>query len=470
MKVGIVGAGSAGLFAARELGNANLKNLEIKIFDQGPAVDERYCAISEGLACAMCHPCKIMAGIGGAGAFSSGILNLNRNIGGDLGDLCDNVGLKAEDVIQQVDTFFLENGAPEKVFDPHEHEEDLKKVLHKCVSVDVRFIPIRQRLLGTEKTPEIIKSIQSRLEKDFNVRFVPNTKIKTFDGEKNIYYDEGKEERVEKFDALLLAPGRWGMLWLARQCENLGIKTSYLPLDIGVRVEIPSIIIEDICEKVQRDPKFHIITPTYRDFLRTFCVNHKGHVVKEMYEKKIVGVNGHQFTSEGDSDNTNFAFLVRQGLTSPLEDTTEYGRAMSKQASILGGYKPLVQTLGDLRRGHRSRKSLIDKNPVQPTLRDTTPGDIAMAYPYRFVKDILEGLEILDKIIPGINNDSTLIYAPEFKRSAKLIDVNPFMESNTVKNLFFAGDGAGLSRGIVGAAVTGIIAARGIVRNLNSIQ
>lgn len=467
MKIGIVGAGSAGLFAANELVKSKLNNVEIKIFDQGPPVDERYCAINEGLACAMCYPCKIMAGVGGAGAYSSGILNLNKNIGGNLGVLCKKAGLNADEIIQQIDDFFIKNGAPKKVYDPFQNEEKLNELRHRCVAVDIRFIPVKQRLLGTENTPEIIKSIQTYLEKEFDVKIIPNTKVQKFDKDKNLYFDVKKNSRKEKFDILLLTPGRWGMLWLSHQCEKLGVKTYYLPLDIGVRVEIPSIIIEEICEEIQRDPKFHILTPTYHDFLRTFCVNHKGYVVKEMYEEKIVGVNGHQFTSEGDSENTNFAFLIRQELTSPLEDTTEYGRAISKQASILGGYKPLVQTLGDLRSGHRSRKSLIDKNPVQPTLQDNTPGDIAMAYPYRFVKDIIEGLEILDKVIPGVNNDSTLLYAPEFKRSAKLINVNSFMESKDIKNIFFAGDGAGVSRGIVGAAVTGIIAANGILRKIN---
>jgi len=468
MKIGIVGAGSAGLFAANELGKAKLNDLEIKIYDQGPPVDKRYCAINEGLACRMCYPCKIMSGIGGAGAYSSGILNLNENIGGKLGQLCKNAGLRADQIIQQIDDFFIENGAPDKIYDPYLNEEELEKLRHRCVSVDVRFIPIKQRLLGTEKTPEIIKSIQNRLENEYDIQIIPNTKIHKFDKDKNLYFESEKNGKKEKFDFLLIAPGRWGMIWLADQCERLGIKTYYLPLDIGVRVEIPSIIMEHICENIQRDPKFHIITPTYHDFLRTFCVNHKGHVVKEMYEEKIVGVNGHQFTSEGDSDNTNFAFLIQQELTSPLEDTTEYGRAISKQASILGGYKPLLQTLGDLRSGHRSRNSLIDKNPVQPTLHDTTPGDIAMAYPYRFVKDILEGLEILDKIIPGVNNDSTLLYAPEFKRSAKLIDLDSFMQSKLLKNIFFAGDGAGVSRGIIGAAVTGIIAAKGILKKIQT--
>ncbi len=467
IKIGIVGAGSAGLFAANGLGNSYLKDIDIKIFDQGPEIDKRYCPLKEEeLACAQCYPCKIMSGVGGAGAFSSGILNLNKKIGGRLGELCESANLNVEEVILGIDDFFVQNGAPNKIFDPFEEskKEKLKELRKKCVSVDIRFVAVKQRLLGSKNTPKVIKSMQKHLETNFNVQIIPNTKIIKFDKNKNLYFENGEKEN---FDYLLLAPGRWGMVWLAEICDKLKINTFYEPLDIGVRVEVPAIIMDEVCH-IQRDPKFHIITPTYNDFVRTFCVNHKGHVVKETYEKKIAGVNGHQFTTDGKSENTNFAFLIRQRLTSPLEDTTEYGRSISKQTSILGGYKPLVQTLGDLRSGHRSRQSLINKNPIQPTLKDSTPGDIAMAYPYRFVTDILEGLKNLDKVIPGVNNNSTLIYAPEFKRSAKSIDTNNFLESHQIKNIFFAGDGAGLSRGIVGAAVTGIIAAEGIINKIKS--
>jgi uncharacterized FAD-dependent dehydrogenase len=463
MRIGIVGAGSAGLFAANELGKTNLKDFEIVIYDQGPEVEKRFCAQNNGYACAGCYPCRIMAGIGGAGAFSSGILNLNKNIGGNLGGLCENANLNADQIIQEIDNFFVQNGAPNKIFDPFQNKIKLKQLKKKCTAVDIRYIPIKQRLLGSKNTPEIIKSVQNYLISNYNVKFFPNTNITSFDMDKNLVFEGGKKE---KFDFLLLAPGRWGMVWLAEQCDKLGINTFYEPLDIGVRVEVPSIIMEDICKNVQRDPKFHIVTPTYNDFVRTFCVNYRGYVCKETYEKRIVGVNGHQLTLEGKSGNSNFALLVRQQLTSPLEDTTEYGLSISKQASILGGYKPLIQTLGDLRNGHRSRQSLIDRNPVQPTLKDSTPGDLAMAYPYRFITDILETLEILDRVIPGVNNNSTLLYAPEFKRSAKRVDVNNNLESNQISNIFFAGDGAGLSRGIVGAAVTGIIAAKGIIRKI----
>ncbi|TXT61082.1 MAG: hypothetical protein BAJALOKI2v1_50050 [Promethearchaeota archaeon] len=465
IKVGIVGAGSAGLFAANEIGKLGLNNLDIKIFDAGPDINKRICPQMEEYECAQCDPCRIMSGVGGAGAWSSGILNLNKIIGGDLDTLCDQVNINPDELINNIDAFFVKHGAPNEIFDPYENPRKLKSLKKKAASVDIRFIPIKQRLLGSKNTPKVIESITHQLTSEFNIEIISNTKVKRFDKDKTLYFEDNS---TESFDFLLIAPGRWGMIWLSKICEKLGIKTFYEPLDIGVRVEVPSIIMEDICEEVQRDPKFHIITPHYRDFMRTFCVNHRGYVVKENYEENIVGVNGHQISMNGDSENSNFAFLIRQKLTSPLEDTTKYGRSISLQTSILGGYKPIVQTLGDLKRGHRSRESLIEKNPVQPTLKDATPGDIAMAYPYRFITDILEGLEILDKVIPGVNNASTLIYAPEFKRSAKSIDTTDHFESKQAEGIFFAGDGAGLSRGIIGAAVTGIIAAKGIISKIKN--
>ena len=86
-----------------------------------------------------------------------------------------------------------------------------------------------------------------------------------------------------------------------------------------------------------------------------------------------------------------------------------------------------------------------------------------MALPHRIVMDIIEGLETLNEIIPGVTSDSTLLYAPEVKFYAMHLNVDRQMETS-IKNLFAAGDGAGLSRDIVNAAATGIMAAEGIMK------
>ena len=85
-----------------------------------------------------------------------------------------------------------------------------------------------------------------------------------------------------------------------------------------------------------------------------------------------------------------------------------------------------------------------------------------MALPGRIVTDLIEGLERLDGVVPGVASDSTLLYAPEVKFYAMKITINRKMESS-VPNLFVAGDGAGQSRGIITAAATGLLAARGII-------
>jgi uncharacterized FAD-dependent dehydrogenase len=99
---------------------------------------------------------------------------------------------------------------------------------------------------------------------------------------------------------------------------------------------------------------------------------------------------------------------------------------------------------------------------ISPTLKDVVPGDIAMAMPNRIVTNIIEAIERLDTVIEGISSDSTLLYAPEIKFYDTKYRIGRFLETN-IENLFVAGDASGYSRGIVYAAVTGMIAAEGIL-------
>jgi hypothetical protein len=85
-----------------------------------------------------------------------------------------------------------------------------------------------------------------------------------------------------------------------------------------------------------------------------------------------------------------------------------------------------------------------------------------MALPHRIVTNIVESIERLDNVIEGIASDSTLIYASEIKFYDTKYPVTKHLETN-IPNLFVAGDASGHSRGIVYAAVTGILAAEGII-------
>jgi uncharacterized FAD-dependent dehydrogenase len=265
-------------------------------------------------------------------------------------------------------------------------------------------------------------------------------------------------------DSLLLTPGRSGSRWLTGIMDRLGVEMQFNPIDVGVRVEVPNEVMNEVIQNYGSwDPKFHIYSSSYDDFVRTFCVCPKGFVVRESYENSLFGVNGHSMR-DSSSQNTNFALLVRVRLTRPLENTTEYGRRIAQLANTLGGRSPLLQRLGDLRGSRRSTWNRIERSYIEPTFKDVTPGDISMAYPQRIVIDLLEGLEKLDRVMPGINSDSTLLYAPEIKFYAMRTITDKNLRTS-IQNLYVAGDGAGVSRGIVGAAATGIIAARGIIES-----
>lgn len=452
----IIGAGPAGMFAAYELAAGKLKTL---VIDMGRDIDKRVCPMKTQSYCTHCTPCDIMCGVGGCGTFSDGTLNLRPDIGGDLAALTGDQA-EAWELVDRVDKVFLKFGAPQVALLTEGPEiEELKR---RAASVGARFIEIKQRHIGSDNAPAVIGRFKQDLV-DKGVNFLIETEVQDLLVEggtcKGVILSGGS---VVHASYVLLSPGRRGCNWVSEMIEKHQIEARYGGIDIGVRVEVPAIIMDPVT-KINRDPKFHIQTRRYDDFIRTFCTNRRGFVVKEEYED-FIATNGHSMANT-ESENTNFAFLVRVELTEPMENTTKYARSIAKLATTIGGGKPVLQRMGDLRRGRRSTKERLAKNLVINTLKDVTPGDISMALPHRIVMDIIEGLETLNEIIPGVASDSTLLYAPEVKFYAMHLKVDRQMETN-IKNLFAAGDGAGLSRDIVNAAATGIMAAEGIMKKV----
>ena len=449
----IIGAGQAGMFAANELAG---HNLTILVIDKGRDIDSRHCPMDSINMCTHCAPCDIMCGVGGAGTFSDGTLNLRPDIGGDLAQLTGDKKY-AWELVKHVDDIFLHYGSPQDVSNPK--NSDVEELKRRAASVGARFLDIKQRHIGSDNAPTVIGNFKNDLEAR-DIKFLLNTRVD------DLVVEDGMCQGVVLSDGrsimskhTILAPGRISGEWVNELTNRHSIEAHYGGIDIGVRVEVPAIIMDPVT-KINRDPKFHINTHRYDDFVRTFCTNEHGFVVKEEYEG-FIATNGHSMRNTA-SENTNFAFLVHIELTHPIENTTKYARSVAKLATTIGGGKPVLQRMGDLRRGRRSTEKRIARNPVVNTLKDVTPGDISMAMPHRIVMDIIEGLDTLNQIIPGVASDSTLLYAPEIKFYAMEISVDRNMETN-VKNLFAAGDGAGLSRDIVNAAATGVLAARGIL-------
>jgi hypothetical protein len=256
-----------------------------------------------------------------------------------------------------------------------------------------------------------------------------------------------------------MAPGRVGAEWIGSLARRNGIEVSQRGIEVGVRVEVHNEIMQDLCSVIY-DPTFFVRTNRYDDQTRTFCTNFGGFVALENYQN-FVCVNGHAYMDR-KSNNTNFAFLSKVVLTDPVEDNQAYGESIGKLATLIGGGKPTLQRYGDLKRGRRSTWNRVRNSYIDPTLKNVTCGDIAMALPERILTNLVDGLEQLNQVIPGVANDETLLYAPEIKFFATQVDTDNNLET-AIKGLYMAGDGPGVAGNIVSATATALIPAKKII-------
>ena len=187
-----------------------------------------------------------------------------------------------------------------------------------------------------------------------------------------------------------------------------------------------------------------------------------GEVVTE-HNEGIVTVNGHSYAAK-HTENTNFALLVSTRFTEPFHEPIAYGRYLARLANLIGG-GVICQRLGDLRSGRRSTEERIARGLVRPTLDSATPGDLSFALPYRHLSSILEALDALDRFAPGIGSRHTLLYGIEVKFYSARPRLSKVLETE-VKNLFAIGDGAGVTRGLVQASVSGHLTGREVRRRL----
>jgi len=178
---------------------------------------------------------------------------------------------------------------------------------------------------------------------------------------------------------------------------------------------------------------------------------------------EVVTVNGHSY-SHRRTANTNFAILVSKTFTEPFREPIAYGKHIASLANLLAD-GIIVQRLGDLEQGRRSTPQRLERSIVAPTLREATPGDLGLVLPYRHLVNILEMLEAMDQLAPGIYTRDTLLYGVEVKFYSSKLVLSPHLETK-IANLFAAGDGAGVTRGLVQASASGILAAREILSRL----
>ena len=339
-------------------------------------------------------------------------------------------------------------------------KKNLSTYFNRAKNLGVDLLDIRQTHLGTDGGVQLIKKLIEEL-KQLGVEIRLETEMTgIIPDEKTVRTDRGDFG----FDRLLIAPGRKGFRFLQTMMDSLNVSYIDHIVDIGVRIETrienyP--IVNDYY-----DPKF-----IFPDKVRTFCTNSgAAHVVREKYTtssgKEYFSVNGHAFSGEKASNGlVNFAMLKTVTFTQPLASGQEFAENLGLQAMLMGGGKPIMQRVGDFRLGKRSKTKTFndDLYNFKPTQPNCTPGDISLSMPAKILRGIWKSMKSLDTIIPGVLHPGTIMYYPEIKLYANKPE---FKNSNFMayNDVYFAGDGAGTSRGITAAWASGIRAAEGMLK------
>ena len=459
----IVGAGPAGIFSAYELMVKN-KDAKVLLIDKGHSIYDRKCPIlnKQITRCPRtadgqkeCKPsCSMTSGFGGCGAYSDGKFNITTEFGGWMGEYMSEEELL--DLIRYVDSINLAHGAPHEVTNPLTKE--VLDIERRGISVGLKLLRSEVRHLGTEVNLEVLKNIYETMKPHIDYMF--KTKVEDVIVEDNqvkgVVLANG--ERIES-EYVILGVGRGGSTWLTEVLKKHDIKFKNNRVDIGVRVETNDIIMEEINEHLY-EGKF-VFNTSVGTQVRTFCSNPSGHVVVENHHGIMV-CNGHAYNdTKLGSKNTNFALLVSQEFDEPFNDPNGFACEVSRLANRLSNGGVIVQKYGDIKKGRRSTAKRIAEGFVKPTLKEAVPGDLGLVLPYNVMKSLIEMIEALNYVTPGIASNHTLFYGVEAKFYSDRPVVNNEFETE-IKNLYVGGDGAGITRGLAQAGANGVKIARSI--------
>ncbi|MBU1219555.1 NAD(P)-binding protein [Myxococcota bacterium] len=412
-RIGIIGAGPAGLSCAWLLSKAGLNPV---IIESGSMAHERSIARKKFMESGVyTHEGSLLWGEGGAGTFSDGKLTTRRNE-----PLWWNT----------FKLMLLEAGVPgEVLIQSHPH-------------------------LGTDVLLKILPVLRNQIT-NAGGKFIFNQDLNRI----QMQSDEivcNFESGDLSFLKLIVATGG-NNTNIPLMLENIGVTVNSRSLQIGLRMEHKSSLI-DKARYGQTDVKY--LGHAEYNFsdsdgkIRTFCMCPGGEVVCASGYKGHLTVNGMSY-SQRNGIFSNSALITSLDGFSWKESLNIISR-IEEECFKAGGndYGAPFQTIRDF----------LDDRLSMPTdssyLRSLRPAIIGKLFPGDYTDRLKRTLSKLSRFLPGIS-DGTLI-APE-SRVTPPWQYSRNKDGTVLKDIYAIGEGSGHSSGISTSAMDGLKVAAGIV-------
>ena len=366
-----------------------------------------------------------------SGIRADGKLFVSKEMGGDI-----DVDIELQNKLVQYYLDKTENGK-------YEHGSSFSDKVFYEKFYSKGFMPIHSEFyhIGTDQLKQVLFTIYEDFKVHKNIHFHFNTAVLDLEPIANTVIINNRDS----FERVIVAVGRSGHKLIQNTINKFpDLITDSTKVDLGVRYEVPNHIVDELNREMY---EFKVKYKSKTGYMvRTFCNNPSGYVVTENYGD-FVTVNGHSKLKE-KSKNTNFAVLTTVQLTEPFNDPIGFGSHIAQLSNLLAGKKKVIlQTYSNFRDSKRTKHLYR----VFPTLdkENYILGDVNLAFPRRIAESILDFIENLNSVIPGIANDDNLLYAPEIKFYSNRLDNMHF------HNLKFIGDCSGSTRSIIYATAHG---------------
>ncbi len=430
----IIGSGPAGLFSALTLIENGIKPV---IIERGKEVSKRKIDIAGIIKTKTINPeSNYCFGEGGAGTFSDGKLYTRATKRGN---------------VNRILNILIQHGANENIlYDAHPH-------------------------IGTDKLPGIIKNIRSTII-NAGGEILFESKLT------DIVFEKNRVKQIiinnkDKINAetLILASGH-SANDIYQMLYNKGIVLELKPFAMGVRVEHPQQLIDEIQyhgNKTSCLPAatYSLKTHAGKRAVYSFCMCPGGYIVPAATGYRQCVVNGMSPAAR----NSNFANsgIAVQINIEDIPNTEKYNvmaglkfqQELEQMAFNNGGNRIIapVQRLADF-----CNNKISQNIPENSYLPGTVSSPIHNWLPDFFTTRLKKAFADFDKKIKGFITNEAIILAMESRTSSTIrIPRNKeTMQHIQIENMYPCGEGAGYAGGIMSSAIDGVNCAISIAKTL----